>query len=79
MNQGPRYVRLMEKSRGKKSRATVPLIMSFDQAATGKKISARREGPIARYETKIKCAVPFRAQYIKLFLEEKTSGNHVHR
>jgi hypothetical protein len=25
MNQGPRYVRLMEKSRGKKSRATVPL------------------------------------------------------
>jgi hypothetical protein len=29
MNQGPRYVRLMEKSRGKKSRATVPLILSF--------------------------------------------------
>jgi hypothetical protein len=26
MNQGPRYVRLMEKSRGQKSRATVPLI-----------------------------------------------------
>ncbi len=25
MNQGPRYVRLMEKSRGLKSRATVPL------------------------------------------------------
>jgi hypothetical protein len=25
MNQGPRYVRLMEKSRGQKSRATVPL------------------------------------------------------
>jgi hypothetical protein len=25
MNQGPRYVRLMEKSRGKKSRASVPL------------------------------------------------------
>jgi hypothetical protein len=25
MNQGPRYVHLMEKSRGKKSRATVPL------------------------------------------------------
>ncbi len=27
MNQGPRYVRLMEKSRGQKSRATVPLIL----------------------------------------------------
>jgi hypothetical protein len=25
MNQGPRYVRLMGKSRGQKSRATVPL------------------------------------------------------
>jgi hypothetical protein len=25
MNQGPRYVHLMEKSRGQKSRATVPL------------------------------------------------------
>jgi hypothetical protein len=25
MNQGPRYVRLMEESRGQKSRATVPL------------------------------------------------------
>jgi hypothetical protein len=29
MNQGPRYVRLMEKSRGKKSRATVPLSMQL--------------------------------------------------
>jgi hypothetical protein len=28
MNQGPRYVRLMEKSRGQKSRATVPLMLA---------------------------------------------------
>ncbi len=30
MNQGPRYVRLMEKSRGQKSRATVPLKESLN-------------------------------------------------
>jgi hypothetical protein len=29
MNQGPRYVRLMEKSRGQKSCATVPLSKFF--------------------------------------------------
>ncbi len=29
MNQGPRYVCLMEKSRGQKSRATVPLTSAF--------------------------------------------------
>jgi hypothetical protein len=29
MNQGPRYVHLMEKSRGQKSRATVPLSQLF--------------------------------------------------
>jgi hypothetical protein len=31
MNQGPRYVRFMGKSRGKKSRATVPLKDGFGQ------------------------------------------------
>jgi hypothetical protein len=30
MNQGPRYVRLMEKSEGQKSRATVPLNKIFN-------------------------------------------------
>jgi hypothetical protein len=39
MNQGPRYVRLMEKSTGQKYRATVPLsrITEFDKIPQIKK------------------------------------------
>jgi hypothetical protein len=33
MNQGPKYIRLMEKSRGQKSRATVPLKPLLDTTA----------------------------------------------
>jgi hypothetical protein len=40
MNQGPRYVRLMEKSRGQKSRATVPLSSDLQNSCIPQKMSS---------------------------------------
>jgi hypothetical protein len=49
MNQGPRYVRLMDKSRGQKSRATVPLrrgdnYLTNPTTCTGKMSTQSRAG-----------------------------------
>jgi hypothetical protein len=41
MNQEPRWVRLVEKSRGQKSRATVPLTPNIKEAKTVPKMKLR--------------------------------------
>jgi hypothetical protein len=52
MNQGPRYVRLMEKSRGQKSSATAPLISLRSEAKNSKRKEAKKNIYFSRERAK---------------------------